>query len=166
MNTKEFKALVESLDIEGELKEKVLELTKPEGDLVPDGWSEDTHYLREVENEDGDKYVLIDVSSLSGRFYATSVEEGKKLDLDKGDFLPEDKPFHFTGRKLVLVRTDVPKDIKDAKPGERFLGEYVGIDAILVRQEDDELPWSVHLSTSHDYAYDHEVELHRRLAVV
>lgn len=166
MNTKEFKTLVETLDLEDGLKEKVLALTKPKGEPVPEEWAEDTHHLREVESEDGNKYILQDVSAFTGRFYAISVEEGEELSLDGGDYLPEEKSLYFTGRKLVLARTDVPEDIKDIEPGERFVGEYVGRKAILVRNDLDDLPWIVHLNNEHDYGYDHEVKLHRRLVEV
>ncbi|TRX43710.1 hypothetical protein [Corynebacterium guaraldiae] len=166
MNTKEFKTLVETLDLEDGLKEKVLELTKPKGDLVPEEWAEDTHYLREVENEEGNKYILLDVSVLTGNFYAAPVEEGEEPSLEGGGYLPDEEPFYFTGRKFVLARTDVPENIEDIEPGERFVGEYFGRKAILVRTDDEELPWSVHLSSSHDYAYDREVKLHRRLVEV
>lgn len=166
MNTKEFKTLVETLDLEDGLKKKVLELTNPKGDPVPEEWSEDTHYLREVENEDGNKYLLIDVSVLSGRFYATALEEGKEPSVEGGDFLPDGKSFYFTGRKLAMVRTDIPENVEDIEPGERFVGEYAGRKAILERREDGDLPWSAYLDSCHDYAYDFEVKLLRRLVEV
>lgn len=166
MNTKEFKTLVETLDLEDGLKEKVLELTKPKGNLVPDEWAEDTHYLREVENEDGHKYILLDVSPLSERFYATPVKEDEEPSLERGDFLPDEESFYFTGRKMVLARTDVPENIEDIESGEGFLGEYMGRKAILVRQEEDSFPWIVHLNSEHDYAYEHEVKLLHRLVAV
>lgn len=166
MNTKEFKTLVETLDLEDGLKEKVLELTKPKGDLVPEEWAEDTHYLREVESEEGNKYILLDVSVLSGNFYATPVEEGEEPSLEGGGYLPVGESFYFTGRKMALVRTDVPEGIKDIEPGERFVGEYVGRKAILVRNDVDDLPWIVHLDNEHDYGYEHEVKPHRRLVEV
>ncbi|WP_339016820.1 hypothetical protein R3O64_09820 [Corynebacterium hesseae] len=167
MNTKEFKTLVETLDLEDGLKEKVLALTKPKGEPVPEEWAEDTHYLREVESENGSKYVLLGVSALSGRTHGTPVEEGEELNLEGGgEFLPGNESWYFTGRKLVLARTDIPEDIKDIEPGERFVGEYVGRKAILVRNDLDDLPWIVHLNNEHDYGYDHEVKLHRRLVEV
>lgn len=166
MNTKEFKALVETLDLEDGLKEKVLELTKPKGGPVPEEWDTDTHYLREVENEGGEKYILQGLSSLSGRFYGSSVvEEDKEISLEGGNYV-EGKSLYFTGRKLALVRTDIPENIEDIEPGERFVGKYSGKKAILVRNDNDDLPWIVYLDKDYDYAYGFEVELHRRLVEV
>ena len=166
MNTKEFKTLVETLDLEDGLKEKVLELTKPKGDLVPEEWTEDAHYLREVESEEGNKYILLDVSVLTGRFYAIPVEEDKEPKLEAGDYLPDEESLYFTGRKFVLARTDVPENIEDIEPGERFVGEYEGSKVILVRRENNNLSWEVYWDSHYDYAYDFEVKLHRRLVEV
>ena len=166
MNTKEFKTLVETLDLEDGLKEKVLELVEPKGELVPGGWDEDIHSQREVVDEYGEKYILLDISTLTNRYYAVPLDEDGDLAPGGGTYLGIEKPLYFTGRKMALVRADVPEDIKDIAPGERFVGEYVGRKAILVRNNVDDLPWIVHTDTEHDYGYEHEVELHRRLVEV
>lgn len=166
MNTKEFKTLVESLDLEDGVKDMVLKALGPGKEQVPLEWDYETHNQREIEREDGSKYILLDISTLTNRFYAIPLDEDGELRSGGGVYLDKEEPLYFTGRKLVLARADVPENIEDIEPGERFVGEYVGRKAILVRNDVDDLPWIVHLNNEHDYGYEHEVELHRRLAEV
>lgn len=166
MNTKEFKTLVETLDLEDGLKEKVLELVEPKGELVPGGWDEDIHSQREVVDEDGEKYILLDISTLTNRYYAVPLDEDGDLAPGGGTYLDIEKPLYFTGRKMALARADVPEDIEDIEPGERFVGEYCGLKAILVRNDSDDLPWIAHTNVEYDLGYAHEVKLHRRLVEV
>lgn len=166
MNTKEFKTLVESLDLEDGVKDMVLKALGPGKEQVPLEWDYETHNQREIEREDGSKYILLDISTLTNRFYAIPLDEDGELRSGGGVYLDKEEPLYFTGRKLVLARADVPENIEDIEPGERFVGEYEGSKVILVRRENNNLSWEVYWDSHYDYAYDFEVKLHRRLVEV
>lgn len=144
----------------------VLKVLGPGKKQVPLEWDYETHSQQEVVDEDGQKYILLDISTLTNRYYAVPLDEDGDLAPGGGTYLDCEKPLYFTGRKLVLARTDIPEDIKDIEPGERFVGKYNSKDAILVRVDDDDLPWLAYWDTGHDSAFSFEVSLHRRLVEV
>lgn len=166
MNIKEFRTLVETLDLDDEVKNMVLKALGPGKKQVPLEWDYETHNQQEVVDEDGQKYILLDISTLTNRYYAIPLDEDGELRSGGGVYLDCEKPLYFTGRKFILARTDVPEDIKDIAPGERFVGKYNNLDAILVRADDDDLPWLAYWDIGHDSAFGFEIKLHRRLVEV
>lgn len=166
MNTKEFKTLVETLDLEDGVKDMVLKVLGPGKKQVPLEWDYETHSQQEVVDEDGQKYLLLDINAFTNRYYAVPLDEDSDLTSGGGAYLDCEKPLYFTGRKAAMVKDGIPEDIKDIAPGERFVGKYNNLDAILVRVDDDELPWLAYWDIGHDSAFGFEVSLHRRLVEV
>lgn len=165
MNTKEFKTLVETLGLEDNLKNKVLEVLESQEKRVPDEWDDETHRLREVTGVGGN-YLLIQEDDAYD-FRAVPLDKDGGFKLSEGTYISKNNVKGFTGRKMVLVRSDIPDNVEDIEPGERFIGEYEGEERVITRRGHDEVPWSVHSEYQEDdYAFDFEVKLLRRLVEV
>lgn len=164
MSAKEFNKLVATLDLEDGIKEKVQKALRSLPP-VPDEWDDETHLLREVTGVNGNNYLLIREDDAYD-FRALQFSKDGGFNIYEGTYISKKSIEGFTGRKAVMVDTRIPDDVSFISPGERFVGKYNGEDAILVRVDDDDLPWLAYWDAAYDAAYGSEVELHRRLVEV
>ena len=164
MSAKEFNKLVETLDLEDGIKEKVQKAIRSLAP-VPDEWDDETHLLREVAGTDGNNYLLIQEDD-SFDFRAIQFNKDGGFNISEGTYISKMRIEGFTGRKAVMVDARIPDDVSFISPGERFTGEHNGIEAILTRTEDEGFPWAVCMDYDFEYAKDSEVVLHHRLVEV
>lgn len=164
MSANEFNKLVATLDLEDGIKKKVQKALRSLVP-VPDEWDDETHLLREVTGVSGNNYLLIQEDD-SFDFRALRFNNEGGFNISEGTYISKRRIEGFTGRKAVMVDARIPDDVSFISPGERFVGKYNGRDAILVRVDDDDLPWLAYWDAAYDAAYGFEVELHRRLVEV
>ena len=119
MNVDDFKKLVETLDLPEDVKGKVLEATKDEN-VVPYEWKDETHLGAEVEDVYGKKYILYSEDD-SMDFFGISVDEDGRPSRNDARYINRRAKHKFTGRKAIMVDTNVPDNADGAKMGEMFL---------------------------------------------
>lgn len=163
MNVDDFKKLVETLDIPEDLKGKVLEATKDEDNVVPYEWKDETHLGAEIEDDFGGKYILYSVDD-GIDFYGVAVDEDGRPERRDVAYVGRRSKNKFTGRKAILVDTNVPENADGAKIGEMFTAKVAGEDVVVQRRLGNAYKWDVlYRDGGSDLKADSEVQLIHRL---
>lgn len=162
MNVDDFKKLVETLDLPEDVKGKVLEATKDKN-VVPYEWKDETHLGAEVEDVCGKKYILYSEDD-SMDFFGISVDEDGRPSRNDARYINRRAKHKFTGRKAIMVDTNVPENADGAKMDEMFTAKVDGKDVVVQRRLGNVYKWTV-LYRDGDSALkaDSEVQLIHRL---